>query len=266
MKLLNSDYLGSFCEEFNIKMVETDSIKKLSNSYKLSEDKTKIIGLNLDHNRFSEFPNLLFKLTDIEELSLRNCDITFIPDDILHLQKLKKINLRTNKLKTFPSILLDLNDLHYINITFNFIRKLTPEMQKFKGEIFWEKDWNMNENEETGLFLEGNPFPSDIKYHLIKFDRFNRAKNVKSDLIKLIKLQQKSKIFENFYIINFINDLNGMKILKEKLSLKTSKKKLIYLNFPINKTKSLTNNNLLDLDKILGIRQNGIETQYCKIR
>ena len=91
---------------------------------------------------------MLWKLSYLTGLYLRDNGITRIPAEIASLKSLVKLDLSKNKLRSLPTELGDMIELQELNLSYNSLRVLPNEL----GRLFRLKS----------LGLQGNPLPPEI--------------------------------------------------------------------------------------------------------
>ena len=87
--------------------------------------------LCLSQNSLTKIPNTIRKLTNLEELNLRENLLTQIPD-ISSARKLRVLNLCNNNLSTLPKYLGTLPNLQYLNLYNNSLRTLPDDVMCHK--------------------------------------------------------------------------------------------------------------------------------------
>src|SRR3954452_24981530 len=71
--------------------------------------------LQLDGNRIAELPTWLGELTDLTAVSLTNCRLTTVPDQLVGLTSLTELDLDDNQLTELPAWLSRLANLRSLN-------------------------------------------------------------------------------------------------------------------------------------------------------
>jgi len=72
-----------------------------------------------DSDIFSEFPEFIFSLTNLKNLTINDSNIKSIPEKIVELKKLENLDLSNNDLVILPSIINDLKKLKYLDVSRN---------------------------------------------------------------------------------------------------------------------------------------------------
>ena len=91
---------------------------------------------------------MLWKLSHLTGLYLRDNGILRVPAEISRLKNLTKLDLSKNKLRSLPTELGDMIELVDLNLAYNSLRVLPNEL----GRLYRLKN----------LGLQGNPLPSEI--------------------------------------------------------------------------------------------------------
>jgi len=68
---------------------------------------------------FSEFPEFIFSLTNLKNLTINDSFIESIPERIVELKKLENLDLSDNRLTVLPSVINDLKRLKYLDVSDN---------------------------------------------------------------------------------------------------------------------------------------------------
>jgi len=77
---------------------------------------------------FTEFPEWVFGLTNLEDLTIRGNEIRVIPPGLGQLSKLRRLRIENTNLETFPSDIQDLKNLKSLSLVDNFeLKELDPE-------------------------------------------------------------------------------------------------------------------------------------------
>ncbi len=81
------------------------------------------------HRTGKKLPLEVFELTDLEELSIKDCRLVELPTEIKNLKRLKRLNCANNYFKSIPIEIGELTQLEYLNLSAN-------ELETFPTEVF----------------------------------------------------------------------------------------------------------------------------------
>lgn len=104
---------------------------------------TNLQALSLQHNYLTELPDRITELNDLTELYLESNQLTELPASIGRLVNLKKLHLKGNQLKSLPPEIGLLTNLIELDISNNQLVALPPEIAQLTNL--------------KNLFLSGNP-------------------------------------------------------------------------------------------------------------
>ena len=96
---------------------------------------TSLQNLYLERNQIKDIPNCLGDLTNLKELSLNNTQINILPRSIGKLRNLKSLFLEDCKLSSFPDTLTNLMSLRTLNIRGNILSSLSEKVLNFLLEL-----------------------------------------------------------------------------------------------------------------------------------
>jgi Leucine-rich repeat (LRR) protein len=94
---------------------------------------TKLKELNLQSNKFMQFPKEICYLESLEILDISDNKLTTIPGEIKYLTKLKELNLKGNKFMQFPKEICYLQSLEIFNLSNNHIQNVPAEISNLKN-------------------------------------------------------------------------------------------------------------------------------------
>jgi internalin A len=102
-----------------------------------------LTALGLLNNQISKLPNFLYKLANLQELTLDQNLIKTIPEDFIGLKNIVELRLAQNEISKFPSPILELSKLESIDLSKNKIRVIPDDIKRLKNL--------------SSLILSGNP-------------------------------------------------------------------------------------------------------------
>jgi Leucine-rich repeat (LRR) protein len=94
-----------------------------------------LTNLQLDGNRIDELPSWLGELTGLTKLSLTNCHLDTVPDQIATLSALTELHLDDNRLAELPSWLGTLTNLRYLEVGGNRLTQLPVELTQLSALV-----------------------------------------------------------------------------------------------------------------------------------
>ncbi|MEZ5357378.1 MAG: COR domain-containing protein [Candidatus Zixiibacteriota bacterium] len=97
--------------------------------YQINKDE-QVIKLDMDYHELEIIPDMIFRLTHLESLSLRNNKITSIPAGISKLKRLRSLYLSNNKIQSISKG-IDSSNLEELFIPHNRLSKLPSEISQF---------------------------------------------------------------------------------------------------------------------------------------
>lgn len=150
-------YLDGSCKEFPREIPSWESLRTLSIKWpNFTGDLSALFRLpNLTNLKIIETPLKTFLLplghnaSPIKSLTIKDCNLSFIPEEISMLTQLSEMNLSGNKLVTLPHGFVDLHFLSRLNMDNNSFVKF-PELVKSMPKLIH-------------LSFDGNQFPEEEK-------------------------------------------------------------------------------------------------------
>ncbi len=89
----------------------------------------RVRSLDLSDQHFGLFPTEILKLINLEELRLRNDDLTALPEEIGTLSKLRILDLSGNPIRLLPEHFKDLSDLDELYLSEDASLELEQDMK-----------------------------------------------------------------------------------------------------------------------------------------
>ncbi|ORY44592.1 L domain-like protein [Neocallimastix californiae] len=115
-------YLGT--RDYNSFPLNLDKLKNLKN--------LEVLILNSSFN-LSEFPESIYSLTHLKNLTLTNSEITSFPKKLTKLTDLRYIDFTFNKFKEIPDSIGSLENLDTLNLYMNDISKVSEKLNNCKN-------------------------------------------------------------------------------------------------------------------------------------
>ncbi|KKL60587.1 hypothetical protein LCGC14_2203810, partial [marine sediment metagenome] len=160
----------------------------------IEQNKSNITGTSLwlVGKQLYYLPKALFKLTQLQELDLRENNLTTLPGEIGNLTQLQSLSLWDNNLTSLPPGIGNLTQLRHLDLTNNNLTSLPGEIGNLTN-LHYLNLWN---NNLTSL-------PPEIG-NLIHLDSMNRFINA-------------SSVFLNRFLLNTIIPLPALKNIPTNL-------------------------------------------------
>ncbi|MHA2502469.1 MAG: leucine-rich repeat domain-containing protein, partial [Candidatus Kariarchaeaceae archaeon] len=106
-----------------------------------SLDANNIFRLNLNRNRFEEFPQSVTELPNLVSLMIDENFLTSMPDSIAS-SVMQAISAENNQLSTFPGFLEHQMQLHSADLSRNFIQEIPSWITHFTELEYLNLGWN----------------------------------------------------------------------------------------------------------------------------
>ncbi len=97
------------------------------------EGLSQLEALSLRDNQLTTLPDAIGNLTLLESLNLNNNQLTTLPDSIGNLTQLQQLYLRNNQLATLPDAIRDLKQLQGLNLSYNKLTTLPDAIGDLTG-------------------------------------------------------------------------------------------------------------------------------------
>jgi Leucine-rich repeat (LRR) protein len=206
----------------------------------------------LDHNKINKIPHKIERLKKLRQLSLWDNQIDYLPDSIGKLANLEELFLLNNKIQEIPNSIKNLNQLKMINLSMNKIKNgIEPLFRLSKLEKLElsnnliNKIPKISENSKSLKLL-------DLSYNKIK-EIPNSIRNAKN--LEKLYLSQNNIVLlpENLYNLKKLNELNiegnNLKLFPNLTNNLPSLKNLVidqkqYNNISKNQKERLKNKNI----------------------
>ncbi|KAI5109366.1 leucine-rich repeat-containing protein 40, partial [Silurus meridionalis] len=92
-----------------------------------------MITVLFSHNKLTELPTELWRLTNLRCLHLQQNLLELLPADLGQLCHLEDLDVSNNKLMAIPDSLADLSNLVKLNLSFNNLKSLPPAISEMKN-------------------------------------------------------------------------------------------------------------------------------------
>ena len=125
--------------------------------------------LVVEDAQMKHFPEEICQLHFLEELSLKNNQIAFIPEQIKCLKQLKKLNLSGNQLKKWPAQILEMPQLQYLDLSNNGLTEIPSRIK----ELSHLKELHLSDNQFIKTPLTIGRL-SQLKYIDLSHNRIKR--------------------------------------------------------------------------------------------
>ena len=189
--------------EPNTKNIKKTFIYNLSNlglielQPEFSPDRFKLISLNLSYNSFVEIPEVLYSLSNLQNLQMDNNLIKSIPSEIACLSSLENFTISNNSIEDVARSIENLNKLTVLLLNSNQLKEW-PNVGKDNIKLL-----NLHSNDK----IKGIPF---------EFVEFKNLKDFSFDWFQYL-----SEDIKDYYTINpnlKIEEIRRLckKVLKEK--------------------------------------------------
>ncbi|MDL2309062.1 hypothetical protein LJC68_05050 [Bacteroidales bacterium OttesenSCG-928-B11] len=112
-------------------LLSKDSLDKLPIYTSLDaalQDASNVYRLHIKWTRMDSLPLTLFTLTNLQELSITNCKLLILNQDISRLENLQYITLYKNRLVRLPDEICNLKHLRYLDVNRNLLNELPQEI------------------------------------------------------------------------------------------------------------------------------------------
>ena len=103
-------------------------------------------------------------VNELQELTLRHCDIEVIPPEISKLVNLTYLNLSNNNIEVVPYEIAELDNLTYLNLSCNKIKIIPTEVYKLINKKLDTLIIYKNEISDLNIVPSGS-WPSHTRYH-----------------------------------------------------------------------------------------------------
>lgn len=123
--------LSFIYSHINAQLLPKDSLKKQPVYTSLEaalKEPEKVYRLHLKWIRMDSLPAAIFTLTHLQELSVTNCKLSVLNQDIYKFNKLQYLTLYKNRLVRLPNEFCDLSNLCYVDINRNLISELPEDI------------------------------------------------------------------------------------------------------------------------------------------
>lgn len=194
----------------------------------LPKDLDSVYRLNLSEQQLTEIPEIVSKLTNLQELNLSENHISNL-NGFENLNNLQTLNIGMNDFKTFPIEITKYKNLKILHLWWNDIKTIPDE--------FFSNNTQIEELDMTSMF------EFDFKSNLDKVHSFKNLKRLNLGNNQIPHLTIQFDKLEKLEVFGYIRqDSINLKELCFKL---TNCKKLKTLHFSVNNIKTLPNEILL---------------------
>nr|MDO8110219.1 leucine-rich repeat domain-containing protein [Candidatus Sigynarchaeota archaeon] len=117
----------------HIKKTTKDDYKRLDAPFAFTTHDGHVTGLYLTHFKLETIPDVIFKLTWLQELVLHDGNIETVPNEIGNLKSLELLDLSTNKIECLPDSICELSLLQKFIVYDNRLIALPERIGNLKS-------------------------------------------------------------------------------------------------------------------------------------
>ncbi|MBS0624002.1 MAG: hypothetical protein JSS62_05200 [Verrucomicrobia bacterium] len=148
------------------------------------ENLTHLLSLELNHNRFSVFPDAILQLPNIQWLYLQHNQLTRLPANIDHLVGLRGLYLTNNAVAALPPNFTCLTQLTILNVAYNRLSVLPDSLSRLTTLVTLDLSFNpdLQElplglsqlSELTSLDCQGTLILPDLPQEILRICRAHK--------------------------------------------------------------------------------------------